>query len=170
MTTQQQKTVTKKKTTKKRQLNKLPASLPNYNYEAFSYKDIQRAAAYFQSELTKIEKLIGKVTQLNKNSEPSIKYGSITNTPDSYNAAFTQSTNNPNYVDLPPSPPRVFPASTGIQPYQPGIPGATLDMPTVGGGITPKAEVYETLQQPAIIDNSADLESELKGMLNQNAL
>lgn len=164
MTTQQQKTVSKKKTTKKRQLNKLPITLPIYNYEAFSYKDIQRAVTYYQNELAKIEKLIGKVTQISKSSEPSIRYGS---TPDSYNAAFTQSTN---YVDLPPSPPRIFPASTGINPYEPNIPGATLDMPTVGGGITPKAEVYETLQQPTIVDNSADLESKLKSILNQDAV
>jgi len=157
----------RKKTTKKRQLNKLPASLPNYKYEAFSYKDIQRAASYFQAELAKIEKLIGKVTQINK--PESVRYGSTVNTPNFYNAAFTQATNPASYLDLPPQPPRVFPAGTGINPYQPGIAGATLDMPTVGGGITPKAEVYETLQQPAIVDNSADLESELKDMLNQNA-
>jgi hypothetical protein len=163
MTTPVQKTP-KRKTTKKRQLSKLPASLPNYNYEAFSYKDIQRAATYYQAELTKIEKLIGKVTQISK-AEQSV--GGTTFRQPTYQDIAVHPNN---FIgDLPPQPPRIMPA-TGINPFQPNVAGDWIDIPMVCGGISPKPEVYEIIQQPAIVDNSADLESELKGMLNQNAV
>ena len=180
-----------KKTTKKRQLNKLPINLALYNYEAFSYKDMQRAVTYFQSELVKIEKLLSKlpmVTQETRNSPPvgnpymDIYGGQPAN--QMYRGTSTQP------VRQQTVPPAAFPEVVApplpYQPYTSGLQGEHMEMPSIlsSSGVVKSSEPVsndyqimgsntfnnsqvETAKLPIVEDNSSQLGAELGALLNQ---
>jgi hypothetical protein len=174
-----------KKTTKKRLLNKLPANLALYNYEAFSYKDMQRAVTYYQAELSKIEKLLSKlptITQEIKVSQGNPPVGNL------YMDIYGQSPIvTSNQVKQTQKPPEVVAPPLPYQPYQPGMQGDHMEMPSIlgssgmvvntlgntqGGNSTPfngiQSPQAETIKLPIVEDNSAQLGAELGALLNEN--
>ena len=174
-----------KKTTKKRQLNKLPVNLALYNYEAFSYKDMQRAVTYFQSELAKIEKLLSKLPMVTQETRISPPVGN------SYMDIYGGQPTNQVYRSNPTQPARQQPVSEVVapplpyQPYTPGLLGDHMEMPnilsssgvvksseTVSNGYqtmasTPFNTPVETASVPIVEDNSSQLGAELGALLNQ---
>lgn len=175
-----------KKTTKKRQLNKLPVNLALYNYEAFSYKDMQRAVTYFQAELAKIEKLLSKL--------PMVTQETRTNSPvgnpymDIYGGQPTNQMykgNNPNQLVKQQSIPEVVAPPLPYQPYTSGLLGDHMEMPGIlsSGGVVKSSEAVsngyqtmpptpfntpvETAKLPIVEDNSEQLGAELGALLNQ---
>ena len=175
-----------KKTTKKRLLNKLPANLALYNYEAFSYKDMQRAVIYHQAELSKIEKLLSKLPMVTQETRISPPVGN------SYMDIYRGKPTNKVYRSNPTQPARQQPVSEIVapplpyQPYTPGLQGDHMEMPGIlsssGRVVNTIKEDYqgspttfngiqstvETAKLPIVEDNSAQLGAELGALLNEN--
>ena len=178
-----------KKTTKKRQLNKLPINLALYNYEAFSYKDMQRAVTYFQSELVKIEKLLSKlpmVTQETRNNPPvGNPYMDIYGGQPA-NQMYRASTQPVRQQTVPAAAfPEVVAPPLPYQPYTSGLQGEHMEMPSIlsSSGVVksnePVSNGYQTMASnsfntpvetasvPIVEDNSSQLGAELGALLNQ---
>lgn len=139
--------MTPKKPLAKRLLNKLPDSLPAYQYEAFSFKEIQRAITFYQEELAKIHNLLSVVPTLKLDSSPK-QPGARVSAMSVDNAS--ASANNPSFY--PSRAPAVkddggdatsLPTNTpndSVSPPSPVIPG--LETPLFGR-MEPKREIHE---------------------------
>ena len=175
-----------KKTTvrkKKRLLNKLPANLPAYNYEAFSYKDMQRAVSYFQAELAKIEKLLSKLPNIGNQQETKVSqpvanpYMDIYGTESTYPNQVKQQLSQPQVKQ---SKPELVAPALPYQPYQPGMQGEHMEMPSILGSsgvvintLKDNEQPFngvqapvETAKLPIVEDNSAELEADLRNLIN----
>jgi hypothetical protein len=153
-------------------LNKLPTNLALYNYEAFSYKDMQRAVTYFQTELGKIEKLLSKLPTITQESKTNQVNSSVENP---YINLYGGQTTSQNQVK-PSTKPEIVAPPLPYSSYRPGLLGEYMEMPIIlssSGEVksnntstaNPFNEV-ETVKLSTIEDNSNQLGSELKQMLS----
>lgn len=152
-------------------LNKLPTNLALYNYEAFSYKDMQRAVTYFQTELSKIEKLLSKLPAITQESKTNQIKSSVENPyMNLYGGQNTsQSQIKPSTKPEIVAPPLPYPS------YTPGLLGEHMEMPFIlsssgevksnNTSTNPFNEV-ETVKLSTIEDTSNQLGAELKEMLS----
>ena len=151
-------------------LNKLPTNLALYNYEAFSYKDMQRAVTYFQTELGKIEKLLSKLPTITQESKTNQVNSSVENP---YINLYGGQTTSQSQIR--PSKPEIVAPPLPYPSYTPGLLGEHMEVPFIlsssgevknNTSTTNPFNEMETVKLSTIEDNSNQLGAELKEMLN----
>ena len=152
-------------------LNKLPTNLALYNYEAFSYKDMQRAVTYFQTELGKIEKLLSKLPIITQETKINQSNSSVENP---YINLYGGQTTSQSQI-RPSTKPEIVAPPLSYPSYTPGLLGEHMEMPFIlsssgevknNTSTTNPFNEVETVKLSTIEDNSNQLGAEIKQMLS----